>query len=755
VARRAAQTIDPRTQGAGYGSGYGTGHQGYPRSPSRGRRRIIDYPRYGRSGWRRWVPSWKLVLSLMMIGFLAVVTVLVAAYAATSIPQKDPFATAQSSSVYYSNGQLVGQYPGPNRRAVPLAQVPLHLQHAVLSAEDRSFYSNNGISLRGTVRAAVNDVRGRSLQGGSTITQQYVKNYFDLRDRTLARKAKEFFIALKINRDVPKPTILASYLNAIYMGRNAYGVQAAAQVYFGKDVSKLTVSESAFLAGIINGPELYDPSDGTQSRLRAQARWTYVMNGMVTEGWLSPADRAAQKFPTVLNPPKKSNSRAGQVGYLMDMVTKEMATRLKVSEQDLETKGYKITTTFDPVMIKKAAATVADGPTLTPKQSAKGALRIGVATVDPSTGAVRAIYGGQDYLKQQLNDATQNIAQAGSTAKVFGLIAALQYGVDGKPLSLRSRFDGHSPRRVTGFPKKVQNFGGEQFGFIDLTTATEHSVNTVYAQLNEKIGAKETLLAATQAGIPAADDFGPYAANVLGTGSVHPIDLASAYATIAAGGIYRKPFVVNTIAPIGGGKLIFAAGKPKGTRVFDEGVMADVSYAMQQVVKHGTATTVRQLGRPVAGKTGTSSDNMSAWFVGFTPQLSTAVGLWRQDPKTNAYVPLVDVLGKNEVTGGSVPAQLWTDYMSRALDGKSIIDFPGPVYGGDTFNAAPPPAPSPTFTATGTPTGTPTGSPTGTATRTPTGTPTGTSTGKPTATSTKPSGPPTRTTKPPSTKPVP
>ena len=738
VARRAAQTIDRRSQ-AGYGPGYQTG----PRTSRSGGWRIIDYPRYGRRGWLRWLPSWKLVLGLFLFGLLTVLVALLSAYAATTVPtDRDPLATAQSSSVYYADGKLIGTYPGPNRRTVPLSKVPEHLQYAVLAAEDRSFYANSGVSLRGTVRAAVNDVRGGSLQGGSTITQQYVKNYFDLRDRTITRKAKEFFIALKINRQTDKKVILTSYLNAIYMGRNSYGVQAASSLYFGKDVSKLTVSESAYLAGIINGPELYDIYDKGDAPARAQQRWRYTLDGMVAEGWLTQADRDAQTFPKILPPPKKSNSRAGQVGYLMDLVSKEVALRLKVSENDLETKGYRITTTFDPALIKDAVAAAKKVPALSAKQSAKGDLHTAIVTIDPASGAVKAIYGGEDYLKRQANAATQDIAQAGSTFKIFTLIAALQYGDKNGPMSLRSRFEGYSPRVVDGFEKPVRNFGGgrgEQFPTIDLVDATVHSVNTVYAQLNERIGAEKTIEAARKAGIPAAVTIESNPGNVLGDASPHAIDMASAYATIASGGVYHRPFVVSTIAPIGGGKPIWST-PTKGTRVFDQSVMADVSYAMERVVRRGTASFARNLNRPSAGKTGTSSGNLSAWFVGFTPQLSTAVAMYRTDrTPTGGPVPLVKILGKSEVTGGSFPTQVWTEFMSRALDNKKVEDFPAAVFGGDTFNAAPPPAPpkpqptaSPTATGSGTPTGTPTGPPT------PTGTPTGppSPTGKP-----KPTGP--------------
>jgi membrane peptidoglycan carboxypeptidase len=765
VARRAAQTIDPRApgypQGGGYGGGGhggggGYGPSGRPLPPRRpGRFRVVDYPRYGRRGWKRWVPSWKLVLTLLLLGILSVITVLVAAYAATSVPQKDALASAQSSVVYWKNGKTLAAFPGPNRRSVPLKQVPQSLQYAVLSAEDRSFYSNNGVSLRGTVRAALNDVRGRSLQGGSTITQQYVKNYFDLRDRTLARKAKEFFIALKINKETPKAKILEEYLNTIYMGRNAYGMQAAAGVYFNTPVEKLNVSQAAYLAGIINGPELYDPYDRERpdALARATERWNYVLDGMVAQGWLKAGDRTGLQFPKIV-PPKTSNTRAGQVGYIMDMVKAELATKLGWTDKQLETGGYRINLTLDPEMMKRAADAAAEAPTLSKKQNAKGVLQTAVVSVDPKTGAVVAFYGGKDYLERQRNAATQDEAQAGSTFKIFTLLAALQWGDENGPLSLHSRFDGSSPMLVTepggNGGKEFVNFGpgrGEQFGNIDLVRATEHSVNTVFAQLNKRITPQKTVEAARAAGIPKSVKISDTVGNVLGDASPHPIDMASAYATIANGGFYRKPYVVASIVNLGDRKAVYLAKKPstsKRDRAFDEGVTADATYAMQQVVEHGTAAgNLSDFNRPAAGKTGTSSSNNSAWFVGFTPQLSTAVAMYRLDPKTGGPIPLKDIGGRSEVTGGGFPAIVWEAFMKDALKGQDKLTFPDPVFGGDTFNPAPKFTPRPT--STGTPTGTPTGSPTGTPTGTPTGPPTGS--GSPTGSGT-PTGTRTRTGKP-------
>jgi membrane peptidoglycan carboxypeptidase len=649
-------------------------------------------------GWRRWVPSWKLLAGLAGLGLASMFVAFAAAYAATPIPTAASLVRAETTIVYYADGKNeIGRFSVQDRRSVQLKAVPPQVRYAVLAAEDRTFYSNQGVSLRGTVRAAVNDVRGRALQGGSTITQQYVKNYFDLRDRTIRRKAKEFFIALKINREKSKDEILQDYLNAIYFGRGAYGVQAASTAYFGTTVSKLNVSQAAFLAGIINGPELYDPTDGPASEARARQRWQYVIDGMVSEGWLSSQDAADASFPKVQPTGKQVNTLRNQNGYLMRMVSTELEQRYRYTQRDIETGGLKIVTTFNKRMITDAVDAV--NKTL-PKKRPKG-LQVAVASIDPTTGAVRAIYGGSNYLVRNRNAATQDVAQAGSTFKPFALVAALEDGV-----GLKSRFDGSSPLPIDalddeGHRVKVRNFGNEQFGMIDLVQATEHSVNTVYAQLNEKVGADKTYDAALRAGIPADSGVRKNALNVLGDAAPHPIDMANAYATFAAQGVYHQPYVVASITKLNGSGGNNLEVRSQGKRVFDADVMADATFAMQQVILHGTGTYARNLDRPAAGKTGTSSDNLSAWFVGFTPQLTTAVAMYRIGGNGQPE-QLVDILGRGEITGGSFPTEIWTRFMGAALDGQDKLDFPEPAYVGEAINPAPvqtfTPAPVQTFT---------------------------------------------------------
>jgi membrane peptidoglycan carboxypeptidase len=655
----------------------GTAPGGPPKPPNK---RFVDYPRYGRDGWRRWVPSWKLVSSIAGLGFATMVLGFFTAYAATEIPNPDELVKAQATTVYYADGERVlGRLAEQNRQSVELGQVPAHVQYAVLAAEDRSFWQNNGVNPTSIIRAGYYNLRGKQLQGGSTITQQYVKNYFDLRERTLSRKAKEFFIALKINQKMDKPEILRDYLNSIYFGKGAYGIQAASQAYFNKPVKELTVSEAAFLAGIINSPNNYDPADGAAAIERGQRRWTYVLDGMLSEGWITQQQRTEAKWPKFTAPAK--TSLGGQAGYLMRMATTEAARELNMTEDELERRGLNIKTTFDPRMVREAEKSVKE---ILPKKGVPPGLQVAIATIDPRNGRVLAVYGGKDYLARQQNAATQDRAQAGSTFKPFGLIAALE-----AEIGLKSRFSGRSPMEFEGADKPVKNFGGESFGQIDLLKATASSVNTVYVQLNEEVGPEKTAEVAFRAGLPKDDatNIEGNLVNVLGSASPHPIDMAGAYATIANNG-KRIPWgAVQEIREVATDKVVWTR-KVRAEPAFKKEVVADAIFAMQGVVERGSGSAARALDRPVAGKTGTSSDSRSAWFVGFTPDRVTVVAMYQNDANGNP-VEMQGFGGRESITGSGFPAAIWTDYMEAVLDDGPVLEFPEPEWVGEVQNPAP------------------------------------------------------------------
>jgi membrane peptidoglycan carboxypeptidase len=683
----------------------------------------IDYPRRGRAGVRRFLPSWRQWLLLVGAGFAVVVAAFAVLYAKIDVPKPNDQALQQSSVVYFSDGRSVlGRFGQTNRQSVPLSQVPISLQHAVLAAEDRQFYEHGGFSPTGIVRAAWNDLRGGSLEGGSTITQQLVKNYYLSQQRTLARKVDEFVVSIKIEQQLTKDQILQDYLNTIYFGRGAYGVQAAALAYFHTSVQSLTPEQGAVLAAILNAPGLYAP----ETHLPAlQSRWAFVLDGEVTEGWMTPQQRAAATFPKIA--PRTVAGPSGPNGYLVAYVQSELAAH-GISQDDLAQGGLRVYTSIDA---KAQAAAIVAVSKERPKSDAKG-VRVGLASVDPRTGGIVAMYGGPDYgHPQYINDATQSIAQAGSTFKAFTLAAAMKAGIP-----LDSRWDGKSGRVFTDVhgstTKPISNEDHKSYGRITLLQAIEDSVNTVFVDVENQpqVGAASVVQAARDAGIPDAVQIDPTLSATLGVASPTALDMASAYGTFASGGLRYAPTIVTKVVGSNGGTLY--ALTPRGTRAFDQDVSAQVDFALQHVVTDGTGTRAQAVGRPVAGKTGTTDSNLSAWFVGYTPQMSTAVVMFRTGSDGRTRLSLTGAGGGGRVNGGSFPTAIWTAYTGAALKGTPVVRFP---------TVQEPPA----LTATATPTPTATATPTASTSPSPSSSPTPSSSPSPTGStgpSPSPSAPP-------------
>jgi len=662
-----------------------------------------------RRDWRRFF-SMKWILLGLLGFFLLGVAAFGVAYAATNVPQPNELANAQASIVYYSDGKTeMDRFSVVNRESVPLDKIPLHVQRALLAAEDRTFYENSGVSPSGIARAVGVAITGGPTQGGSTITQQYVKNYFLTQDQTISRKLKEFIISIKIDQQESKNTILENYLNTIYYGRGASGIQTAARAYFHIDASKLNVAQGALLASVIRGPAFYDPALGPKQTAAAKARVEYVLDGMVTQGWLSPAERAKTAFPKVYPQPKKT--KAGTVPYITEEVRRELANKLGLTDTDIDRGGLRIQTTINKQAQAAAVKAVAD---TMPSEEDAPQLHVGLTAIKPGDGAIVAMYGGKDFSKIQWNDATEATMQGGSTFKVFGLLAALQ-----KDISTKTKFDGHSPQYFPEFadsknPRgRVKNFGpgsGEQFGTIDLRKATAHSVNTVFAQLNIKLAdggtkASGVMDAAILAGVPEnSAGLSDNMNNILGTASVHVIDMANAYATIAAQGQKAAPYLITKVTSANGS--IDYKVKKQLTPAFDKKVTADVTDAMTRVVTEGTGTRARALGRPAAGKTGTTTNTEAVWFDGFTPQLSAAVGIY----KNKGHDP-VTVKNDRLISSGRTPVDIWTAFMEGALKGQKVLDFP-PREGLGDSSLPPPPTTATTTTTTTTTTTAPTTPPT-------------------------------------------
>ncbi len=674
----------------------------------------IDYPRAGRTGLRRFWPSWRQWFGVLALGFGVAVAAFSVAYAMIDVPAPNEQATAQATEIYWSDGTtLLASIGEANRTLVPLAEVPLHMQQAILAAEDRGFYDHGGISPRGIARAVINNVRGGDQQGGSTITQQLVKNYYLTQDQTYTRKVREAVLSLKMEQTLSKDQILEDYLNTIYFGRSAYGIQAAARAYYGKDVGDLTVSESAALAAIVRSPGFYNPEEQAD---RLEARWNYVLDGMVSEGWLTAEERATQEFV----PPKKrkvSETYAGTKGYLIQTVKRELAV-LGYDEDTVNRGGLRVVSTFERQAQKATVEAVkAERPT-------EKDVHVGVISVNPASGAIVSMYGGPDYLEQPFNDATQATAQAGSTFKPFALAAGLEADI-----GLRSQWNGAGPQVFKNPPDcepyRVRNYGGASFGTITLLQATEKSVNTVYVPLSIQVGTKKVAELAHRVGIPDEVVIDDCSTVALGTASPTALDMASSYATFAGGGLVHAPFSVLAISSTSGGVLYEAA--PQGRQELTADVVADVDFALQRVVTNGSGFAAQALGRPSAGKTGTTNEGKSAWYVGYTPQLSTAVVLFRPDKDGNP-TSLDGVGGLPTVTGGSFPARIWTATMRGALEGQPVIPFPKPAnisgQPSPTASVTPSVSPSLTPTPTATPTPTPTPTPTETIDPSPSPTPT-------------------------------
>ena len=640
--------------------------------------------------------SWpKRLLVLGGSGFGLVLVLIVLGYLFTSVPTPNKIATDQSTTIAYYSGSPIGVL-GKNRQIVGLDQISPAAQHAVLAAEDRDFYSEPGISLKGIGRALFTNVQaGGVQQGGSTITQQYAKNAFLTKDRTFTRKIKEVFIAVKMSQTVPKSRILADYLNTIYFGRGAYGIQTAAQTYFGVSAKDLTPAQAAVLASSIRSPAGYDPQRHPD---KAKARWNFVLDGMVKKGWLSTDDRSKLTYPTVHDRGQSKTDFPGPLDHVRDQVLAELDA-MGYSEDRVQAGGLWIKTTLDSGAEKAAIAAMTEKRV---PAEAIGAL----VSIEPGTGRVKAYYGGGTAGGLDLG--SDVAALPGSSMKPYVLATALEEGK-----SLSSQYPGQTGQQICG--QTVHNDQGDpSFGNIDLTTGLQYSVNTVYFRLACDVGPKKIVALMRKAGLDNAKDKldgeGSLSAQIaLGSGGyeVRPIDQAEGYATFAANGIHAKTHFVEQVCDLSH-KNCTSAGIRRD-QAMPSDVAANTTAAMAKVVEAGTGTNAQLPGRNVAGKTGTTTNNTNAWFCGFTPnQLATVVWLAKKGGGTLSS-------GGSGVYGGTLPAELWHDYMQTALQGKPVTPFPKAASIGTPST----PSGAPTASATTTPTATSSALPTATATKPP------------------------------------
>ncbi|WP_344102873.1 transglycosylase domain-containing protein [Myceligenerans crystallogenes] len=686
----------------------------------RARKQFWNYPRPYRTGWKAWLPSWRFVVGTMLAGFALIGGVAVAAWTGTTIEGEVATATLETSVVKFAgDGGTLGEFKAEeDRKIVTVDELPIWVANAPVASEERDFYAPNnlGISIPGIARSIIN-----GSGGGSTLTQQYVEQYHMgwKASPTYTDKIREMIMAMKVRQDpegYPVEKILDGYLNVINLGRGSFGIQSAANAYYGKQAKDLTPSESAFLAGIIPSPNTYDASEAGQEW--AQGRWKRTLRLMHEDEWIDDAqyDEAVKAgFPTPKEQ-KPRSSMGGPKGYVLAEIERELADQ-GFDVSTLNRDGLVVHTTIDK-KLQARAEKEAELP-----DDAKQKTRSSLVSIDPKTGAIRAMYGGPDYTEEKFgqNAATDNWQQGGSTYKPFTLIAALE-----KKISLYETYNGDEPQEfdfytqrneATGLeePKPVTNFGNQDFGEINLLDATAHSVNTVYVQLNNDVTSAASADVAKRLGLgvegsnayrkwedggkkeggpgEAEDDI----SNVLGTSYVYTVDLARAYATIANKGVRTTPHLVDKVVNPDTGEVLYQANYTPESDLFDQQVIADATYAMQQVVDNpeGSGHFARSMipeERPLAGKTGSSNDNYSAWFAGFTPQLATVVGVYQFDTEKPGFEPITPFGGFEAVTGGTWPVQTWTKFMAPALEGMPIEEFPEP-----SLQPVPSPTPSPTI----------------------------------------------------------
>lgn len=648
-----------------------------PRTPSAG-----GSGRPRRTGLRRLLPTWRVVTGMVLTVLVVLIGGFFAGYALVSIPDPNAAAVAQSNVYYYADGKTELARDGAvNRQNVSLAEVAKTAQHAVLSAEDRNFYHESAVSPKAMVRAAWNTATGKGRQSGSTITQQYVKNYYLNQNQTATRKVKEFFIAIKLDRNESKDQILEGYLNTSYYGRNAYGIQAAAQAYFDKDAADLTTAESAYVATLLNAPSEYDLAAHPENARAAKARWNYVLDGMVKEGWLTASERNATQFP-VIGKPKPIASKAGQRGYIIEAVNQYLDDHHIVDSDSLRLGGYRIVTTIQKP--KEDAFVTAAQDNVYDKLGSKPAdkfVRAGGASIDPSTGDVVALYGGIDYTKQYVSSATNSTYPPGSTFKPVILAAALQHDSqtqDGETITPATVYDGDNKRPVVGPHGPVgyapENEDKASFPRIDVTRAMDKSVNAVYAQMAQDVGTQKVIDTARDLGMPDDVKIPTTPAMALGSFGASPLDMAQVYATLANHG-KQIPYSLVLKVSQDGSDL----GLPKRDAVQDvprEAADTTTSVLRSVVESPGaTAVVAQDSGWPSAAKTGTADNDIAAWFAGYTPKLATVVAVLGMDPDTGKQKKLYGSMNLKRINGGGPPGQVWASYTAAALHNVPVKDF--------------------------------------------------------------------------------
>ncbi|MFI9585495.1 transglycosylase domain-containing protein [Streptomyces sp. NPDC052236] len=636
------------------------------------RRLRPHYPRPGRSGWPRWVPSvrqWGAIV-LMCLGLSG--ALLGVAYATTDIPKNlNTYATQQDNVYFWSDGTPMARSGWVRRQAMPLKDIPEHVRWAVLAAENASFYSDPGISVSGITRAVWSTVGEGDTQGGSTITQQYVKNVYLTQDRSLSRKFSEAMIAIKLDRSTSKDRILEGYLNTSWFGRGTYGIQRAAQAYYGKDVGELNVSEAAFLASLLKGAGLYDPALSRENHERAVERWSWNLDRMVEIGKLSRSERdSITRFPMPVD--QNGVYETGkQSDYLVELAVQYAKKSAHISDKEFDLGGYQVYTTFDRqrmTALTKAVTRARKEAKDRDPDKAKTA-HFGAASV-ADDGRILAVHGGLDHRKQGFNESNATTVQAGSAFLPFVYAAGLENGVrkqrdiPATPLTPQAVYDGNDGVPVTtpegpywdrsGKKVAAHNDGGRSWGPITLHKALAESVNTPFMQLGMDTGLDKVRKVAEGAGL-LPSSMGPQVPGLsLGSSTPSAIRMANAYATFAAEGRHTEPYSVRRITRNG---AQIGLETPRPRRAMRAEVADQVTEALTDAFR-GEHPTAAQ----VAGKSGTTQNDTAAWYVGTNRSVSTAVVVYRMDlTKSLEPLPLKGLAGAPDA---GIPYGIWSSVMS-------------------------------------------------------------------------------------------
>ncbi|MDQ0811478.1 penicillin-binding protein 1A [Streptomyces sp. B3I7] len=685
------EAVAPSTADAGADSTAGAGRAAARRA-AKGRGKRGGAAKNAGKGRIRRLFTWKKVLGTILGVCLLGIGAFVVMYMMIQIPEGNAAAKLQSNIYKYSDGSILTRKGEINREEVDLSEVPKQVQKTFVAAENKTFYNDSGVDLKGTARGLLNTVSGKGAQGGSTITQQYVKNYYLTQQQTVTRKFKELVISLKLDREKSKDYILAGYINTSYYGRGAYGIQAAAQAYYNVDAKDLNVQQGAYLAALLQAPSQYDWAVATDTGKKlVKARWNYVLDNMVEQGWLDKSERAGLTFPTPKDP-KAAPGMEGQTGYLVNLANAQLEKQI-MKEQNLtqseaaakvENQGWTITLNIDKkkqAELEKSVKSQLTSKLDRKKRKVDADVQAGAVSVDPKTGKVLALYGGIDYVKHFTDNATRTDYQPASTFKPVILAAALDQGAktqDGKDINSNTIYDGTSKRPVVGsdIGFAPENEDDHDYGDITVQTAMNQSVNSVFAQMGVDVGMDNVLKTAGDLGMD-TEGLKAVPAQTLGSMGASPLEMAGVYATLDNHGKKVTPSILKSVDHK---DQVVDLPDPIGGQVVSKVAADTVTSVLTGVVDDGTArTSVRDNpkrdGQQVAGKTGTSDNNKSAWFTGYTPGLVTSVGLFGESAKNHSQVAMYGAGGLPRVNGGGYPAQIWATYMFDAIGKVTKFDL--------------------------------------------------------------------------------